>query len=137
MRDKGNWAVDNLDIQAPWILILDADEVMTSQLRKAIGQIAAVPVGSVLAAVFHINRYFLFLGGIIHHCGCYPSWNVPFFKPRQVRCEERDMHEHMMANGPVGFIKGGVTGWRICLFISAYELQIEQILVELRLLREG
>jgi hypothetical protein len=28
-----------------------------------------------------------------------------------------------------------VTGWRFCLFISAYELQIEQKLVELRMQR--
>ena len=31
----------------------------------------------------------------------------------------------------LGFLDG-VTGWRFCLFISAYELQIEQKLVELR-----
>jgi hypothetical protein len=42
------------------------------------------------------------------------------------------------------FLKGGfldgVTGWRFCLFISAYELQIEQKLIEMRkgnALREG
>ena len=38
-----NWAIDNLDIRAPWILILDADEAVTPQLREAICQIAARP----------------------------------------------------------------------------------------------
>ena len=216
-----NWAIDNLDIRAPWILILDADEAVTPQLREAICQIAARPVNSVPEAAFHINRYFVFLGGIIRHCGYYPSWNVRLFKRGQARYEERDVHEHMVAHGPVGFVHGGdlehndrrplehyiakhnrystlearaimaqqrsdrhdnlsarllggplerrrwvkrfvyphlpvkflfrflwmyflklgfldgVTGWRFCLFISAYELQIEQKLVELRLRSEG
>ena len=216
-----NWAIDNLDIRAPWILILDADEAVTPQLREAICQIAARPVDSVPESAFHINRYFVFLGGIIRHCGYYPSWNVRLFKRGQARYEERDVHEHMVAHGPVGFVHGGdlehndrrplehyiakhnrystlearaimaqqrsdrhdnlsarllggplerrrwvkrfvyphlpvkflfrflwmyflklgfldgVTGWRFCLFISAYELQIEQKLVELRLRSEG
>ena len=36
----------------------------------------------------------------------------------------------------LGFLDG-VTGWRFCLFISSYELQIEQKLVESRLGNEG
>jgi glycosyltransferase involved in cell wall biosynthesis len=212
-----NWAIDNLQMQAPWILILDADESVTPQLREAICKIAARPVDAVPEAAFHINRYFVFLGGIIRHCGYYPSWNVRLFKRGQARYEERDVHEHMVAHGPVGFVHGGdlehndrrplehyiakhnrystlearaifmahcavtpntlparffggplerrrwikrhvypnlpakfafrflwmyllklgfldgVTGWRFCLFISAYELQIEQKLIELRL----
>jgi hypothetical protein len=32
----------------------------------------------------------------------------------------------------LGFLDG-VTGWRFCLFISAYELQIDQKLVEMRM----
>jgi glycosyltransferase involved in cell wall biosynthesis len=216
-----NWAIDNLQMQAPWILILDADESVTPQLREAICKIAARPVDAVPEAAFHINRYFVFLGGIIRHCGYYPSWNVRLFKRGQARYEERDVHEHMVAHGPVGFVHGGdlehndrrplehyiakhnrystlearaivaqersdrrdnlparllggplerrrwvkrfvyphlpvkflfrflwmyflklgfldgVTGWRFCLFISAYELQIEQKLVELRLRSEG
>jgi glycosyltransferase involved in cell wall biosynthesis len=212
-----NWAIDNLQIQAPWILILDADEAVTPQLREAICEIAARPVDAVPEAAFHINRYFVFLGGIIRHCGYYPSWNVRLFKHGQARYEEREVHEHMVAYGPVGFVHGGdlehndrrplehyiakhnrystlearaifmehcavapntlparffggplerrrwikrhvyprlpakfvfrflwmyllklgfldgVTGWRFCLFISAYELQIEQKLIELSL----
>ena len=36
----------------------------------------------------------------------------------------------------LGFLDGA-TGWRFCLFISAYELQIEQKLVELRQAGQG
>jgi glycosyltransferase involved in cell wall biosynthesis len=210
-----NWAIDTLAIEAPWILILDADESVTPELREQLLAIAARPVAEVQESAFHINRYFVFLGGVIRHCGYYPSWNVRFFKRGRARYEEREVHEHMVADGTVGFVHAdlehndrrplehhiakhnryssmearaifaerssvsqglparffggplerrrwikryvyprlpakfafrflwmyllklgfldGVTGWRFCLFISAYELQIEQKLVELRL----
>jgi glycosyltransferase involved in cell wall biosynthesis len=211
-----NWALDNLPLAAPWILILDADEAVTPALREALVEIARRDPAQVPESAFHINRYFVFLRGVIRHCGYYPSWNVRFFKKGGARYEERDVHEHMVADGPVGFIHAdlehndrrplehyiakhnrystlearailrqehddrqgrlparllggplerrrwikrnvyprlpakflfrflwmyilklgfldGVTGWRFCLFISAYELQIEQKLVELRM----
>ncbi len=210
-----NWAIDTLAIEAPWILILDADESVTPELRERLLAIAARPVAEVRESAFHVNRYFVFLGGVIRHSGYYPSWNVRFFKRGRARYEEREVHEHMVADGPVGFVHAdlehndrrplehhiakhnryssmearavfadrslaphglparffggplerrrwikrhvyprlpakfafrflwmyllklgfldGVTGWRFCLFISAYELQIEQKLVELRL----
>ena len=210
-----NWAIDNLPLQAEWLLLLDADESVTDELRSALSEVAGRPVGETAESAFHVNRHFVFLGGVIRHCGYYPSWNVRFFKRGCARYEEREVHEHMVVNGPVGFLGGdlvhhdrrslehlvakhnrystlearaifehrggpedglrarllggplerrrwikrhlypklparfllrflwmyfakfglldGVTGWRFCLFIAAYELQIEQKLVELRL----
>lgn len=209
-----NWAIDNLPLQADWILVLDADESVTDELRSVLRGVAARPAGDVPEAAFHLNRHFVFLGGVIRHCGYYPSWNVRFFRRGRARYEEREVHEHMVADGPVGFLRGdlvhhdrrplehliakhnrysslearaiveqgggpgdglparflggplerrrwikrhvyprlpakfafrflwmyllklgfldGVTGWRFCLFIAAYELQIEQKIVELR-----
>ena len=212
--EKMNWAIDNLPIQADWVLVLDADESVTEALRSVLLRVASSPVAEVPEAAFHVNRHFVFLGGVIRHCGYYPSWNVRFFRRGRARYEEREVHEHMVADGPVGFLAGdlvhhdrrplehliakhnrystlearaiavqgggpgdglparffggplerrrwikrniyprlpakfafrflwmylvklgfldGVTGWRFCLFIAAYELQIEQKIVELR-----
>jgi hypothetical protein len=44
------------------------------------------------------------MGGVIRHSGYYPSWNVRFFKRGTARYEEREVHEHMLVDGPVGFI---------------------------------
>ena len=215
-----NWALDELPLRSDWVLILDADESVLPELRTALVGVAGRPVDSVPEAAFHVNRHFVFLGGVIRHCGYYPSWNVRFLKRGRARYEERDVHEHMVADGPVGFLPGelehndrrplehhiakhnrystlearaivaqersdlegnlparflggplerrrwikrhvyprlparflfrflwmyflklgfldGVTGWRFSLFISAYELQIEQKLVEMRMRPEG
>ncbi len=216
-----NWALDTLPLEAGWVLLLDADERITDKLADRIRAIVdRDPVG-VAESAFHLNRYFVFLGGRIRHCGYYPSWNVRLFRRGRARYEERDVHEHMVVDGPVGFIHGadmehwdrrplehhiakhnrystlearaiwsqelqgtdaalparllggplerrrwikrhvypwlpakflfrflwmyvlklgfldGATGWRFCLFISAYELQIEQKLIELRQAARG
>ena len=101
-----NWALDNLPIAAPWVLILDADESVLPELRDAMCGIAAREPDSVPEAAFHVNRHFVFLGGVIRHCGYYPSWNVRFLKRGMARYEEREVHEHMVADGPVGFLPG-------------------------------
>jgi glycosyltransferase involved in cell wall biosynthesis len=212
-----NWALDNLPLESDWVLFLDADERITPELAARIRAVVDRDPSGVVESAFHLNRFFVFLGGRIRHCGYYPSWNVRLFRRGRARYEERDVHEHMVVDGPVGFIRGadmehwdrrplehhiakhnrystlearaiwaqerenardslparlfggplerrrwvkrhvyprlpakfvfrflwmyllklgfldGVTGWRFCLFISAYELQIEQKLTELRL----
>jgi glycosyltransferase involved in cell wall biosynthesis len=210
-----NWALDSVGLSAPWVLIIDADESVTPDLRDRLLRIAARAPAEVAEAAFHVNRHFVFLGGVIRHCGYYPSWNIRFFKRGLARYEEREVHEHMVAEGPVGFIHAdlvhhdrrplefliekhnrystlearaiveqergaggkalparfwggplerrrwikrnvyprlpakfvfrflwmyllklgfldGAAGWRLCLFISSYELQIELKIAELR-----
>jgi hypothetical protein len=53
-----------------------------------------------------VNRFLIFLGKRIRHCGYYPSWNLRFFKRGRARYEERQVHEHMIVDGPVGYLRG-------------------------------
>jgi glycosyltransferase involved in cell wall biosynthesis len=101
-----NWALDSLPLSASWILFLDADERITPDLADRIRSIVDAEVADVAESAFHLNRYFVFLGGQIRHCGYYPSWNVRLFKRGRARYEPRDVHEHMVVDGPVGFIHG-------------------------------
>jgi glycosyltransferase involved in cell wall biosynthesis len=101
-----NWALDNLAFAADWILILDADEAVRPELRDEMLALAARPVDEVREAGFYVNRYFIFLGKRIRHCGYYPSWNLRFFKRGRARYEERAVHEHMIADGPTGYLRG-------------------------------
>jgi glycosyltransferase involved in cell wall biosynthesis len=101
-----NWAIDNLPIESDWVMIVDGDEVILPELRDEILKLCARPVDEVPEAAFYINRYFIFLGKRIRHCGYYPSWNIRLFKRSKARYEQRDVHEHMIADGPVGYLKG-------------------------------
>lgn len=101
-----NWAIDNLPIESDWVLIIDGDEAVMDDLRELMLAVAARPVNEVPESAFFINRYFIFLGKRIRHCGYYPSWNIRFFKRGKARYEMRDVHEHMIADGPVGYLNG-------------------------------
>ena len=101
-----NWALDHLPLKADWIFILDADEAIVPELREELLAVAAQPVEQAPATGYHINRYFIFLGKRIRHCGYYPSWNLRFFKRGKARYEERAVHEHMIVDGPTGYLKG-------------------------------
>lgn len=101
-----NWALDNLPIESDWVFIVDADEIVLPELRDELLAVAAKPADEVSEAGFYINRYFIFLGKRIRHCGYYPSWNLRFFKRGQARYEEREVHEHMLVDGAEGYLKG-------------------------------
>lgn len=99
-----NWGLDNLPITAKWVFILDADETITPELAEELIRVASgndCPENG-----FYVNRYLIFLGRRIRHCGYYPSWNVRFFRRGKARYEERQVHEHMIVDGPVGYLAG-------------------------------
>ncbi len=106
-----NWAIDNLEITSDWVFILDADEAILPELRDELLEVASQPAGKVEQSAFNINRYFIFLGKRIRHCGYYPSWNVRFFKRGKARYEEREVHEHMVVDGEIGKLKGHMEHW--------------------------
>ena len=106
-----NWAMDNLDIKSDWVYILDADEVILPELKEELLSVASQPVNQVKESAFNINRYFVFLGKRIYHCGYYPSWNVRFFKRGKAKYENREVHEHMVVEGETGTLQGHMEHW--------------------------
>src|ERR1044071_7054916 len=51
-----NWGLDNLPIEADWVLIIDADEVITPEVRKRLQEIDARPIRQVPENGFFITR---------------------------------------------------------------------------------
>ena len=101
-----NWALANLAVTANWVMILDADERVMPDLRQSIQNVLARRPEDVPESGFFINRYFVFLGARIRHCGYYPSYNLRLFKRGRARYEEREVHEHMLVEGSVGYLEG-------------------------------
>lgn len=110
---KKNWALDNLPFRNDWVLIVDADERITPELREEIIAALARPASD----GYHLNRKFVFLGRWIRHCGWYPSWNLRLFKHRlgryeylgegtdDVRTGDNEVHEHVVLQGKAGYLK--------------------------------
>lgn len=101
-----NWALENLPFQSPWVFILDADESITPALRDEVIRITSQPAEQVRESGFYVNRYLVFMGKRIRHCGYFPSWNLRLFKRGAARYEERPVHEHMILQGKEGYLKG-------------------------------
>ena len=97
-----NWALDNLPFGSPWVLIIDADEALTPQLRAEVIALGNRPLDSIAESAFSINRVLTFAGSKIWHCGYFPSWNVRLLRRGRARYEQRLVHEHMVVDGPVG-----------------------------------
>jgi glycosyltransferase involved in cell wall biosynthesis len=73
-----NWALETLPFRHEWVLIVDADERVTPELRAEIEAVLAAPEW----AGYYVNRRFIFLGTWIRHAGWYPSWNLRLFRHR-------------------------------------------------------
>src|SRR2546421_4247063 len=98
-----NWGLDNLPFESQWVFILDADEVITPQLRDELLDTARADICAENG--FYVNRFFIFLDKRIRHCGYYPSWNLRFFRRGKARYEVRDVHEHMIVEGKAGYLR--------------------------------
>ncbi len=103
--EQKNWAMENMPFESPWLLIVDADEVITPKLRDQMVELADKPADDVPEIGFFINRLTYFLDRPIRHCGYYPSWNMRFFKRDKGRYEDRLVHEHIIIDDPIGKIK--------------------------------
>jgi glycosyltransferase involved in cell wall biosynthesis len=91
-----------------WVLCLDADERVSPELAAAIGELFAAPPRGARAgtAAYAMARRNRFLGRWLEHGEGYPDWNVRLFDRRRARWTDDPVHEHVIADTPVGRIKG-------------------------------
>lgn len=98
-----NWALENIPFKNDWVLILDADERVSADLKNEIEEMFASSQPK--KDGFYINRRVFFYGKWIRHCGWYPSWNLRLFKHTLGRYEDRPVDEHLILNGEAGHCK--------------------------------
>ena len=96
-----NWALDTLAFRNEWVLIVDADERVPPELRVEIESV----VSNGAKDGYYLNRRFIFLDRWIRHAGWYPSWNLRLFRHRLGRYDDREVHEHVVLDGTVGYLR--------------------------------
>jgi glycosyltransferase involved in cell wall biosynthesis len=103
---KRQWAMDTLPLAYDWVLLLDADEVLTPELVEEIRQAIQDPK----VAGYRICLQMYFLGKILRHCGA-SFWKLSLFRKGRGRFECRlkeqdtsmadmEIHEHVIVDGP-------------------------------------
>ena len=88
-----NWALDNLDIQSPWVLRLDADEYLSPELIEEIKRECPALPEDVSAVVLPLGRVFLnreLKHGIVNGVSM-----IRLFRTGKCRYEQRLMDEHL------------------------------------------
>jgi len=105
---KRQWALDTLDIQTEWILLIDADEVVPAELWAEIQKAVIAPKPS---AAFLITKGFHFLGRRFRFGG-FSFASILLFQRGKARFErlvedsptglDMEIHERLIVDGPIG-----------------------------------
>ena len=99
-----NWALDQLPADTDWVLRLDADEVVSSELA---GEITArLPALPEEVAGLTLPRRIAFLGRPIRYGGVFPAHVLRLFRFGRGRSEDRWMDEHIAVEGRVEALEG-------------------------------
>jgi len=108
---KKNWALENLDFKHEWVLILDADERVTPDLRDEMLE----AVGANEHSGYYIRWKLYFLGREMKHCWDH-GWMLRLFRHRMGRYEylgmtneggwDVEVHENVvLGKGTAGRLK--------------------------------
>jgi glycosyltransferase involved in cell wall biosynthesis len=110
-----NHALDELPVRSDWVLFLDADEWLPDALKQ---EISTTLAGAPAVHGFYLNRRLIWMGRWVRR-GYYPSWILRLFRRGKGRCEDRQVNEHLIVEGPTAQLREdfmhedrkGVTDW--------------------------
>ncbi len=88
--------------QQPWILVLDADERVSSELSR---ELAALLAAGSICAAYSLPRKNFFCGRWLRHAGWWPDRVTRLFKRGSARMSDRLVHEALIVQGEVGELK--------------------------------
>lgn len=110
-----NFALRSLPLRTEWIFFLDADEWVPEPLKNEIRDLLSGNPGE---NGFFVKRRLIWMGRWIRR-GYYPTWILRLARRHKVRCEDRPVNEHLIVEGPVGYLRNdfihedrkGITAW--------------------------
>lgn len=94
--EQKNWALGQ--VRHDWVLILDADEVLTPELERELQSLPDPPP----CAGYWIRRDSEYLGHPIRHCGWQRDRVLRFFQRDRGTYEVKQVHEEVVLQGPAG-----------------------------------
>jgi glycosyltransferase involved in cell wall biosynthesis len=98
-----NWALDNVPLARPWILRMDADEMLPVQLRLELSHLMQA-CGQEVTGVY-LNRRMYFMNRWLKHGGIYPHHILRMFRRGMGRYEEKTEEHLVLASGRAIYAK--------------------------------
>lgn len=87
-------------VKYPWILSIDADEVLTEELVE---ELKALPLSR--KHIYSINILPNYCGAWIKHSGWFPSYKKRLYYREDVRWDDRKVHENLKSTGDISVKK--------------------------------
>ena len=88
-----NWALDHVPLDRPWILRLDADEMLPYRLKAELQEL--VNTCGLDVTGIYLNRRMYFMNRWLRHGGIYPHYILRMFRLGSARYEEKT-EEHLV-----------------------------------------
>jgi len=92
-----NWAIDHVNPKYPWLLVLDADEIVPPELAEELGR-AVDQAGDDISA-FRLRRRFHMWEKWLRYSSLYPTWVVRLIHKDRVRYVNRGHSETQEVQG--------------------------------------
>ena len=116
---KRQWALDTLPLACEWVLLMDADEALTSELAGEIQE----AIRSQQFSGYHIELQMFFLGRRLQHCGA-NFYKLSLFRRNKGRYECRlkdqdtsmcdmEVHEHVVVEGGTARLKNPLVHYNV------------------------
>lgn len=90
----------------PWVLGLDADEVVSPELQREIAELLERTSDAVRCAAYCFPRCTFYLGRWIRHGDWYPDLQTRLWQRGRAQWRGTDPHDKLVADGPVGRLRG-------------------------------
>lgn len=105
-----------------WVLVLDADERVTPELKAAI---QSALTGNLTGVAFKINRLSDAFGKTIHHSGWSPDWVIRLYRRDETRYNDALVHEKVLTDGlEIRALKGRLLHFT---YDNLYQYQLKSI----------
>lgn len=91
--DQWSWAFRELPLEAPWLLCLDADQSVSSDLRQSLRDALAGPPAKEPSG-YYLPRRQVFRGRWIRHGGYYPKYLLKLGRRERMGVAEGDRVDH-------------------------------------------
>ena len=105
--------------RSEWILFLDADEIVTDELRNNIKKALEKPQ----AEGYKINRRLYYFGGILKHA-FQPEWRLRLVNRKADPRWSGKIHEELLLEGRVGYLKGDLIHYSYKSFRNQLEKSV-------------
>lgn len=101
--NQRNYAIKEMPTKNEWVLFLDADEILTEELKIEITSLFESNLVNHYDG-YYLNRRSYFMGRWMKHGGCYPVYILRLFKKDRAFIT-REMNEHITIEGKTSKLK--------------------------------